>query len=82
MLTTIASLALVCQTHCLLGREQFTLSFHGRAARSTMTRKVLVMSGDFIEKLELCVPVQALQTVGCTVHVVAPSKKKGDKVRM
>ncbi len=41
-------------------------------------KKILMITGDFGEDLEMMVPFQALQMVGHTVHAVCPDKKKGD----
>jgi len=46
-----------------------------------MTKKILVLAGDYVEDYELMVPVQALGAVGHTVHVVAPDKKPGEQIR-
>lgn len=43
-----------------------------------MTRKILMLCGDYAEDYETMVPFQALQAVGHTVHAVAPDKKAGD----
>lgn len=45
-----------------------------------MSKKILMLAGDFVEDYELMVPYQALLSVGCTVDVVCPGKKKGDKI--
>jgi deglycase len=44
-------------------------------------KKILMITGDFVEDYENMVPFQALQMVGHTVHAVCPGKKAGDKVR-
>jgi protease I len=41
-----------------------------------MTKKILMIVGDYVEDYELMVPFQALQMVGHTVHVVCQIKKK------
>jgi deglycase len=46
-----------------------------------MSKKVLMLVGDFVEDYEVMVPFQALQAVGHTVHAVCPDKKAGDKVK-
>jgi len=43
-----------------------------------MTRKILMLCGDYAEDYETMVPFQALLAVGHTVHAVAPDKKAGD----
>jgi protease I len=44
-------------------------------------KKILMITGDFVEDYENMVPFQALQMVGHTVHAVCPGKKAGEKVR-
>lgn len=44
-------------------------------------KKILLLTGDFVEDYENMVPFQALQMVGHTVHAVCPEKKAGEKVR-
>ncbi|QSJ17047.1 DJ-1/PfpI family protein [Nostoc sp. UHCC 0702] len=46
-----------------------------------MTKKILMLIGDYVEDYEVMVPFQALQMVGHTVHAVCPDKKAGDQVR-
>jgi protease I len=46
-----------------------------------MSRKILMLVGDFVEDYEVMVPFQALRAVGHTVHAVCPGKKAGDIVR-
>jgi len=46
-----------------------------------MSKRILMLVGDFVEDYETMVPFQALQMVGYTVHAVCPGKKAGDKVR-
>ena len=45
-----------------------------------MTKKILMIVGDYVEDYEVMVPFQALQMVGHTVHVVCPDRDEGDKV--
>lgn len=45
------------------------------------SKKVLILTGDYVEDYEIMVPFQVLQMVGHTVHVVCPGKKVGDKIR-
>lgn len=45
-----------------------------------MSKKILMLVGDFVEDYEAMVPFQALQAVGCEVHAVCPDKKSGDTV--
>jgi len=46
-----------------------------------MTKKILMLVGDFVEDYEVMVPFQALQVAGLEVHAVCPDKKAGEKVR-
>ncbi|WP_321873348.1 DJ-1/PfpI family protein [Burkholderia ubonensis] len=46
-----------------------------------MSKRILIIAGDFVEDYELMVPFQALAAVGHTVHVVAPDKRTGDIIR-
>lgn len=45
-----------------------------------MTKKVLMLCGDFTEDYETMVPFQALSMVGYQVDAVCPDKKAGDTV--
>ncbi len=46
-----------------------------------MSKKILMIAGDFVEDYELMVPFQALQVCGFEVDVVSPEKKAGDVIR-
>ena len=46
-----------------------------------MSKKILMLVGDFVEDYEVMVPFQALQMVGHTVDAVCPGKTTGDFVR-
>ena len=46
-----------------------------------MSRKILMLVGDYAEDYEVMVPFQALRAVGHTVHAVCPGKRAGDKIR-
>jgi protease I len=46
-----------------------------------MSKKILMLVGDFGEDYEIMVPFQALQAVGHKVHAVCPGKKAGEKIR-
>ncbi|MDQ3816684.1 MAG: DJ-1/PfpI family protein [Acidobacteriota bacterium] len=46
-----------------------------------MTKKILMLVGDFVEDYEVMVPFQALQVAGHLVHAACPDKKAGEKVR-
>lgn len=43
-----------------------------------MSRKVLLLAGDFNEDMEIFFPFQAMQLLGHTVHAVCADKKKGE----
>jgi protease I len=45
-----------------------------------MSKKILMICGDFCEDYETMVPFQALQAVGHTVHAVCPDKKAGEAI--
>lgn len=45
-----------------------------------MSKKVLMLAGDFVEDYEIMVPYQALLSVGVEVDVVCPGKKKGEQI--
>ena len=45
-----------------------------------MTKKVLMLCGDFTEDYETMVPFQALSMIGYQVDAVCPDKKAGDTV--
>ncbi|MCA9041387.1 MAG: DJ-1/PfpI family protein [Planctomycetaceae bacterium] len=46
-----------------------------------MSKKILILAGDFVEDYELMVPFQALLMVGYQVDAVCPDKKAGDQIR-
>jgi protease I len=46
-----------------------------------MSKKILMLVGDFGEDYEIMVPFQALQAVGHSVDAVCPDKKAGEKIR-
>ena len=46
-----------------------------------MSKKILMLIGDYVEDYEVMVPFQALLMVGHTVHAVCPGKKSGESVR-
>jgi protease I len=41
-----------------------------------MSRKILMLAGDFVEEYEIMVPLQALQMVGHAVHAVCPGSDR------
>lgn len=45
-----------------------------------MSKKILMLAGDFVEDYEIMVPYQALLSVGVEVDVVCPGKKKGEQI--
>lgn len=45
-----------------------------------MSKKILILAGDFVEDYELMVPFQALGSVGFGVDVVCPDKNAGDQI--
>jgi protease I len=45
-----------------------------------MSKRILMITGDFTEDYETMVPFQALLAVGHTVHAVCPGKKAGETV--
>lgn len=45
-----------------------------------MTKKILLLAGDYVEDYEIMVPFQALKMLGYEVHAVCPDKKAGDHV--
>jgi protease I len=46
-----------------------------------MTKKILMLVGDFVEDYEVIVPFQTLQIAGHEVYVICPGKKAGEQVR-
>ncbi|MDD3470346.1 MAG: DJ-1/PfpI family protein [Thermoguttaceae bacterium] len=46
-----------------------------------MSKRALMLVGDFVEDYEAMVPYQMLQLVGCAVDVVSPGKKSGENVK-
>ena len=45
-----------------------------------MTKRILMLVGDFVEDYEVMVPFQCLLMVGHEVHAVCPQKQAGDTV--
>lgn len=45
-----------------------------------MSKKILMLVGDFVEDYEAMVPFQTLGAVGHTVHAVCPGKSAGESV--
>ncbi len=46
-----------------------------------MSKKILIITGDYVEDYEIMVPVQSLQILGHTVDVVCPDKKNGEMIK-
>lgn len=46
-----------------------------------MSKKILLLAGDYVEDYEIMVPFQVLLMVGHTVDAVCPDKKAGETVR-
>lgn len=44
-------------------------------------KRILILTGDYVEDYEVMVPFQALAAVGYTVHAVCPGKRAGEKIR-
>jgi protease I len=44
-------------------------------------KKILILTGDYVEDYEIMVPFQALSMLGYTVHVVCPDKNAGEQIR-
>jgi len=45
-----------------------------------MSKKILMLAGDYVEDYEVMVPFQALLSLGIYVDVVCPNKKAGDTI--
>lgn len=45
-----------------------------------MSKKILMLAGDFVEDYEVMVPFQAMQAVGLHVDAICPGKKAGEVV--
>jgi protease I len=46
-----------------------------------MSKKILIIAGDFVEDYELMVPFQCLKMLGHEVDVICPDKKAGETVK-
>lgn len=46
-----------------------------------MSKRILVVAGDFVEDYELMVPFQCLKMLGYEVDVVCPDKKEGEQIK-
>jgi protease I len=60
---------------------QYVLESKDLSWRCAMSKKILMIVGDFVEDYEVMVPFQALQAVGHTVHAACPGKRAGQTVR-
>jgi len=45
-----------------------------------MSKKVLLIVGDYVEDYEAMVPFQAMGSVGIQVDAIAPDRKKGEAI--
>lgn len=45
-----------------------------------MSKRILLIVGDFVEDYEVMAPFQMLQMVGCEAHAACPDKQSGDTV--
>lgn len=59
---------------------QIPICHHVTERSAAMTKKVLLLCGDFTEDYETMVPYQALSMLGYQVDAVCPDKKAGDTV--
>lgn len=46
-----------------------------------MSKRILIVAGDFVEDYELMVPFQCLKMLGYEVDVVCPDKKSGEQIK-
>ena len=46
-----------------------------------MSKRILILAGDFVEDYELMVPFQCLKMLGYTVDVVWPNKKANEQIK-
>lgn len=46
-----------------------------------MSKKILIVTGDFVEDYEIMVPFQCLKMLGHSVDVVCPDKKSGEQIK-
>jgi protease I len=44
-------------------------------------KRILILTGDYVEDYEIMVPFQALAMIGYTVHAVCPGKKSAEMIR-
>ncbi len=46
-----------------------------------MPKRILILTGDFVEDYEIMVPFQCLKMLGYEVDVICPDKKAGDQIK-
>lgn len=66
--------------HKIVSTGQILICHHVTERSAAMTKKVLLLCGDFTEDYETMVPYQALSMLGYQVDAVCPDKKAGDTV--
>lgn len=66
--------------HKIVATGQLLICHHVTERSAAMTKKVLLLCGDFTEDYETMVPYQALSMLGYQVDAVCPDKKAGDTV--
>lgn len=66
--------------HKIVATGQLLICHHVTERSAAMTKKVLLLCGDFTEDYETMVPYQALSMLEYQVDAVCPDKKAGDTV--
>jgi protease I len=61
--------------------ETPTLTIEKPRPHGAMSKKILMITGDFAEDYETMVPFQMLEMVGHEVHAVCPDKRKGETIK-
>ncbi|MFX0138238.1 MAG: DJ-1/PfpI family protein [Candidatus Hodarchaeota archaeon] len=46
-----------------------------------MTKKILILTGDYVDDYELMVPYSVLTMFGCEVKIICPGKEKGEFIK-
>jgi protease I len=64
-----------------MGSHPFSILKNTSSGITNMSKKILILAGDYVEDYEIMVPFQALQMVGHTVHAVCPGKIAGQTIR-
>src|SRR4051812_9144637 len=59
----------------------YRVNLNSERSSQMAAKKILILTGDFVEDYEVMVPFQALSALGYVVHVVCPGKKAGEKIR-